>query len=457
MTHASRSRIAAFAILSVTAATSGALAQGAAPDDLRAIREALERQQQQIRAQADRLARQERLIEGQAREIAQLRGAAGGAPAPTAPGRRAGASAQDTRRGGAAAGAIAAPASAAAASADPPSRGPSTAAEAAQVARRDEQRVLSTDPTLARVGGVLTPRGALSIEPALEYFYGESIQAAVNGFSIVPGITFGTIDVSRASRRATTAAVTLRYGITDRLEVNARIPYVYRNDTIETGPSDISAQPIIVSPTGSGIGDIEFGASYQINAGMADWPIFIANLRVKSDTGRSPFEVPIYTVDSPQGSFLRGIERELPTGTGFWSVEPGLTVAWAADPAVFFGGVRYIWNVGRDVDVQDPAGGPARNTNLDPGDGIGINFGVGFALNERASLSLSYEHVFVLPSSQNGEQISGSSTDVGTFNFGLSYRVSDAISVNLGVGIGVTESAPDARLILRVPVRFNLL
>lgn len=458
MTPNTMSRMAALAMLAATPVLNEAQAQGPAPDELRGIREAIERQQQQIRSQAERLARQERLIEGQARELAALRGGRGGAAAPdvATPGRRAGAAGTDTGRAPAGT-AVVAPAAVGAAGVDPTSRGPSTAEEAAQVARRNEQRVLGTDPTLARVGGVLTPRGALSVEPSLDYFYGENIRATVNGFTIVPGITLGSVDITRATRRATTAAVTLRYGVTDRFEVNARVPYVFRNDTIQTGPSDTNAQPIIVSPTGNGIGDVEFGASYQINAGLADWPVFIANLRVKSDTGRSPFEVPIFTVNSPQGSFLRGIERELPTGTGFWSIEPGVTVAWAADPAVFFGGIRYIWNIGRDVDVQDPAGGPARRTNLDPGDGIGINFGVGFALNERASLSLGYEHVFVRRSRQEGQDIAGSSADIGTFNFGLSYRVSNSVSVNLGVGIGVTEGAPDTRIILRVPIRLNLI
>lgn len=443
MSRSTKVGYVALALLAGAVPSAGALAQGVSADELRAFRAALERQQQQLSEQSERLARQERLIQAQSREIETLRGAVGAPPS-----RRAAAA---QRAPAAAPVVVPAPAAAEA------PRGPSSATEAAQAVRREEQRVLGTDPTLARVGGVLTPRGALSVEPTLEYLYGENIQATVNGFSIVPGITFGSVDIRRSTRRAATAAVTLRYGVTDRFEINTRIPYVFRNDTIETGPSDITAQPIVIDPSGDGLGDIEFGASYQINAGLADWPIFIANLRVKSDTGRSPFEVPIYTVNDIQGGFLRGLERELPTGTGFWSVEPGITVAWASDPAVFFGGLRYIWNIARDVDVKDPAGGPSRRLDLDPGDGVGLNFGVGFALNERTSISLGYEHIFVFRSSQQGQSIAGSSTDIGTFNFGLSYRASDAVSINLGVGIGVTEGAPDARLILRVPVRFNLI
>lgn len=436
-----------------------ALAQAASSDDLRQLREMFERQQRQIQDQAAQLSRQQRLIDAQAREIEGLRrsvgaprrGSAQAAPPP----------APETRQVQAAPAAAGA-AAAGAAAAGPPQgapngQRPSTAAEAEAARRQEQQRVLATDPTLARVGGVLTPRGAISIEPEINYLYSQNTVAAVNGFSIIPGITFGTVDVRRSIERATIAALTLRYGVTDRFEINARIPYVYRSDTIQTSPADITAQPITIGPTGNGLGDIELGASYQINAGLQDWPVFIANLRVKSDTGTSPFEVPIYTINDPQGGFLRGLTRELATGTGFWSVEPGVTVAWATDPAVFFGGLRYIWNIGRTVDIQDPAGGPATPTKLDPGDGIGMNFGVGFALNERTSLSLGYEQVWVFSSSASGSRIPGSGLDIGSFNFGLSYRASESTSFNLGVQIGTTESAPAARLIFRVPIRFNLL
>lgn len=332
----------------------------------------------------------------------------------------------------------------------------STAAEAAAAQQQEQQRVISTDPTLARVGGVLTPRGMFALEPSYEYFYAQNTQTIVNGFTIIPGITFGTIDIRQSTQRGNLGALTARYGVTDRMEVNIRVPWLSQKDTIQTAPADTNAQPITIGPSGSGFGDIEFGTSYQINDGLNDWPVFIANLRVKSDSGRSPFDVPIYTIADPQGGFTRGLPKELPTGTGFWAVDPGITVAWASDPAVFFGSLRYIWNIARDVDLPDSAGGPPARTNLDPGDGVGLNFGVGFSLNEKSSMSISYEHVRISASRSEGRKIVGSDYDTGTFNFGLSYRVSDRMSINLGVGIGVTDQTPDTRIILRVPIRFSL-
>lgn len=342
------------------------------------------------------------------------------------------------------------------ASTAPAAQSASTAAEAAAAQQQEQQRVISTDPTLARVGGVLTPRGMFALEPSYEYFYAQNTQAIVNGFTIIPGITFGTVDIRQSTQRGNLGALTLRYGVTDRMEVNIRVPWLSQKDTIQTAPADTNAQPITIGPSGSGVGDIEFGTSYQINDGLNDWPVFIANLRVKSDSGRSPFEVPIYTIADPQGGFTRGLPKELPTGTGFWAIDPGVTIAWASDPAVFFGSLRYIWNIARDVNLPDSAGGPASRTHLDPGDGVGINFGVGFSLNEKSSLSISYEHVRISASRSEGRKIAGSDFDTGTFNFGLSYRASDNVSVNLGVGIGVTDQTPDTRIILRVPIRFSL-
>ena len=401
--------------------------------ELRSLRQAIEAQQRRLNEQAAQLERQRRQIDAQMREVEALRGSpARPQPAPRTPA---------AARGQAAA---------------PPPAVPATAQDAAAQARRDERRVLETDPTLSRIGGVLTPRGALSFEPSIDYGYNSQNRALVNGFTIIPGITFGNVDIRSVQSRTMTSSATLRLGLTNRLEVNTRIPLIYAANSTQTAPVDINASPVTISPQGFGFGDVEFGAAYQINSGQQGWPVAIANLRVKTATGRSPFDVPVFTVQDPQGQFIRGLERRLPTGTGFWSVEPGITLVYPTDPGVLFGGIRYIWNVADRVNLQSDTGGPPRRTRLNPGDGIGLTFGLGFALNETTSLSLGYEHVRVFNSSQDGRTIAGSNFDLGTLNVGLSYRWSDRVSVNLATAIGVTNNTPAARVLVRVPIRFNL-
>ncbi|HEX9535091.1 MAG TPA: hypothetical protein VF924_06435, partial [Stellaceae bacterium] len=170
---------------------------------------------------------------------------------------------------------------------------------------------METAPTLSSVGGVLTPKGQIVIDPSIEYDYWAQNQLGVNGFQIIPGITFGNIFVTRFEQNITTAAVTARGGITDRLELNAKIPFVYNagstSSLIPVGPA---AQLLSVSANGSGIGDVQFGGSYQINSGESGWPIFVGNFLFKTVTGRSPFQVPIITLNDPNGQFLSGTPRQ---------------------------------------------------------------------------------------------------------------------------------------------------
>lgn len=445
MGFARRTPAIALALVGVLAVP---IVEAKAQDNLDALRRAVEEARRQLERQAQELEAQRRRLQAQERDLETLRRAvqARGAGQPTPPSP---AQARTTPVSPATPAVPAAPVAAA------QPVGQQAEADAAQ--RRADQRVLDTDPGLARSGGVLLPRGAISIEPSLDYSYTSVNRAIVSGFTIIPGITFGSVDIREVQRRTLTAGVTMRIGLADGLEANVRLPFIYRSDTLQTQPADINAAPITIGPTGSGLGDIEFGASYQLTTGTGWLPILVGNLRVKSNTGRSPFDVPIYTIDDqPSGQFLRGLERELPTGTGFWAVEPGITMIIPTDPAVLFASVRYVWNLENTVRIRDSAGGPDGRARIDPGDGIGLNLGIGFALNERTSMSFGYEHVHVLSSRSNGRRVAGSSYDIGTFNIGLSYRLSDALSLNVGVGIGVTESAPNARVLVRLPYRFSM-
>ncbi len=303
------------------------------------------------------------------------------------------------------------------------------------------------DPSLASGGGVLTPRGVFILEPGIEYAYTSDNRILVEGFTVVPGITVGNVDVREVNRRTLTYSLTGRLGITDRFEIDVKLPYLMRDDTTTSrtiAGGTVTETEQVVSADGSGLGDIEIGAHYQLNSGADGWPFFIANLRYKSRTGEDPFEV---AVDPSTG-----LELELPTGTGFDALEPSITVIYPSDPVVFFGNARYIWNIARDVTL--PTTGV--ETEIDPGDGIGFSFGMGFGINERASFSLGYEHLRILETKSGGNKVAGSDYDIGSFLLGLSYQFSPRTSVNLGVAVGATDAAPDARIGLRVPVRFQL-
>lgn len=66
--------------------------------------------------------------------------------------------------------------------------------------------------------GILTPRGRFSIEPSLQYDYSSNNQVNLIGFSVLPAVLVGLIDVRQVDTSTVMAAVTARYGLTNRLE-----------------------------------------------------------------------------------------------------------------------------------------------------------------------------------------------------------------------------------------------
>jgi hypothetical protein len=45
---------------------------------------------------------------------------------------------------------------------------------------------------------------------------------------------------------------------------------------------------------------------------------------------------------------------------------------------------------------------------------------------------------------------------VGVLSTGFAYRLTDATSLNLNIGTGVTDDAPDVSILFRVPIAFNV-
>lgn len=302
--------------------------------------------------------------------------------------------------------------------------------------------------------GVLTPRGSLVVEPSFQYSHSSTNRLALVGYTIVPAVHVGIIDIRGVDRDAYIGALAARYGLTNRLEFEVKVPYVYRTDTsttrsyISSGLTDTA-----FDSDGNGLGDVEFGLRYQLNSPTTG-PFFITSLRVKSDTGSGPFDIPYQRRlinDNPvQYSTIPG---EQPTGSGFWGVQFGLSAIYPTDPAVLFGGISYLWNIERNVDGT-VAGKQLGITSYDPGDAIGFNFGMGLALNESVSFSLGYDHSIIGKNKQDGVSVGDTETHVGTLLFGYSLRLSPKTTANLSLGIGVTEAAPDVQLTLRVPINF---
>lgn len=293
--------------------------------------------------------------------------------------------------------------------------------------------------------GVLTPRGKFTFEPSLQYSYSSNNRVALVGFTIIPAITIGLIDIRSVNRSTFIGALTGRYGLTNRLEVEAKLPYVHRNDSTLTRPfGAVSETDSAFDSSGNGIGDVEFAARYQLNEGGGDRPYYIGGLRVKMRNGKDPFEVEV----DPNTN----LAKTLPTGSGFYGIQPSLTIIYPSDPAVFFGSASYLWNLKRDINRTV---GLANIGTVDPGDALGFNFGMGLALNEKASFSLGYDHSIVGKDKFDGNFLPTSQTrQLGSLLVGYAYRLNNRTSLNLSLGMGVTSEAPNVQLTLRAPITF---
>ncbi|HEX2083057.1 MAG TPA: acetate kinase [Xanthomonadaceae bacterium] len=314
--------------------------------------------------------------------------------------------------------------------------------------------------------GVLTPRGRFVLEPSLQFGYSATDRVALVGYTVIPAILIGLIDVRQVKTTTGVATLAGRFGVTDRMEIEARLPYVYINsDTVSREIFTGSAQDEVFNADGSGLGDAELTVRYQLNRGGADRPFYIGWLRYKSRTGKDPFEVVTDCVTRCVANATgTGLPLELPTGSGFEAIQPGITFLFPSDPIVFFGSLSYLHNfersnVSRTVLTGAPEGFPQTTTeplgDVKAGDIVGFNLGLGLALNEKASISMGLDTSFVGKTEMNGEDAPGAVRMVlGTLVLGGSYRFSDTMNLNVALGVGVTRDTPDMMLTARLPISF---
>ena len=303
--------------------------------------------------------------------------------------------------------------------------------------------------------GVLTPRHTFVIEPYFQFAYSSENQLSLVGYTIIPALLIGLINVSEVKTTTLTGGVAVRYGITNRMEIEVRVPYVYQtNDTVARQIFTGAAANSVISSNGNGIGDVEMTLRYQFNQGGPDKFYYVGWLRFKTATGKSPFDVVTDCVTTCVANTTgTGLPLQQPTGSGFLAVQPGLTWLFPTDPVVFFGNFSYLHSFGKDESLTLRNGVTQFLGNVQPGDIWGFNIGMGLALNEKASVSIGYDQSIVLPTSQSGQTVPGSVRLIlGTLLIGYSYRLSPTTTLNFSIGAGLTRDTPDLTLTLRVPM-----
>jgi len=332
-----------------------------------------------------------------------------------------------------------------------------------QAASRPQEQPPQKKPevqTLPDIGGVLTPRGKLKIEPEFQYNHSSVNRFTFRGVEFLSSLGIGLLEAENIDRNALIAALTFRLGLTNRLELETKVPYIYRKDRADVTIPQFEGVTQEQGLDTGGLGDVELALHYQMNRGLDGWPFFVANLRYKSTTGEGPFDVE---------RDENGIEQELAMGSGFHSLEPGVTVLYLTDPAVFYSNLSYLFNLEDNVDKVIGASGSGGDSRVrvgkvDPGDAVRISFGMAYSINERASFSLGFKNDFIQKTRSEfididtGETTTASTStlNIGSLLLGYALQISPRTAANVNLEFGVTADAPDVLLTVRLPMQFEL-
>lgn len=334
---------------------------------------------------------------------------------------------------------------------------------------------------LADQGGVVTRKGQLTLEPAVDYTHLSRSRFAFRGIELIPSILVGVFDINDSEQNIVTTSLTGRYGISSRFEVNARLPFVYRSDQSSSIPVSDAAnneQDRLQFQAGerAAIGDTEISMRYQLNKGKGGWPFLIGNIQAVIPTGKDPYSVRRDNAGTP---------TQAATGAGFWALGGSVTAILPTDPAVLFGTLGYTRNFSStpNADITELL----RIGEVTPGDQVSASLGFGLTLNPRLSFNLGYAHTWafatrtqslfrpfpVLPANDPAAQaaypglmpgddvpfdsvfVDTDDAHIGRLLFGISYRISDRTNINWNVEIGATDAAPDVRMSIRVPFNFG--
>ncbi len=297
-----------------------------------------------------------------------------------------------------------------------------------------------------------------TFEPSITYSRFDRSEIGLSGFLALDAIFLGTISVDEVESDIVTTDATFRVGITNDLQVDVNVPFVYRQSNFVSGGVGGSASGRAEREVdASNLGDIGFGVNYRLFRETEVWPDIVVNARGRAPTGRDPFGIELRTVEGTQGNLQ--VPEQLPTGNGVWQASAGLSFLKTIDPAILFASINYFHNFQKGFDDIDAADGDQPG-DVDLGDSIQAGVGMAFALNERLSLSLSYTHRIVEESRTKSDladrftEVVGSDANVGILNTGITYAITDNLTFVSNVGAGLTEDAADVEIRVSFPYTF---
>lgn len=284
---------------------------------------------------------------------------------------------------------------------------------------RDDLRAL--EEALVRANALLLPAWSAEVEPSLTYAHTSNDFISIDGFALLPVLVIGEILSERVKRDTLIGTFTGRIGLPWDTQADIRVPFRY--DTLERVRSDGT----VTEESIHGLGDIQLGLSAHVLRERGPWPDVLLRAEWKPATGKDPF----------------ASANELALGTGFDAYRGSVTLVKAVDPAVLVGSVSYTHTVADSKSIG----------KVDTGDSLTFSIGAAVALSSDVSVNFAWEQQFTEETDVDGTSIPGSSFNIGTFQFGTTYALTQDVALDFDVAIGLTEDSNDVEVTMAVPIR----
>jgi hypothetical protein len=287
---------------------------------------------------------------------------------------------------------------------------PAPTAPADPTAPAEEEISRALERTLVREGALVLPRGSIELEPRFTYTY-----RGLDRVQIITSNGQQVVAEQDTKRDLMDFSFAFRLGLPWYSQLDVRIPYVLDQEETAT------ARRFEREREESGLGDVEVGLIKQLFWERGWRPDLLTFVNWKSKTGGSSI------------------------GSGFHSIQGGLTAVKRRDPLAFFGTLSYTGNLSDSL----------RGNRIDPGDAVGFRFGTVFATSPDTSLRFGFEFSRAGKLESRGEKIPGSNSSLGLFELGLATIVYPRTLFDFRAAIGLTSDSPDFRLGVSLPFRLR--
>jgi hypothetical protein len=305
---------------------------------------------------------------------------------------------------------------------------PAAEAEAAEVAEEaapppapgrvevDEEAVATAlERALVLEEALLLPAGTVQVQPSFTF-----IRQETDTPTVFLGGGGERVAADEVRSDSLLAGLTLRLGLPFDSQLTLDVPYLYEGTSTVTRVDSAGVRE--ESRDIRGFGDIGVAVSKGLLRERGWRPDLIASVRWDTDTGQSDAGVPL--------------------GSGFDEVTASLTAVKSQDPLVFVGGLSYTHTFAED--------------DVELGGVVGVSFGTVLAASPETSLRFFIDQSFVGEDEVDGVAVPGSDETVGLFTVGASTILTSRVFLDVELGIGLTESAPDYTINVALPIRFDL-